>query len=206
MLKLSLYSVNNERDNIDKIYSMSQLLPIIIGYSIAQYIKRPNTTLTHAIEDMLHINLASYHTENRSKLNLIPRESYLKAAQIALLAYVQFVKGTESIEFDITNFNLKPIREYLLLVTKSDFPTPCLVKSESSNNIILTISPEDILTYLEYYNLLLDPIDIKNQNHIRIPIMPYTGPQYVKRSLSGHICDIAMTILESPLAKIIYES
>lgn len=164
MLKLNLYSVNNERDNIDKIYSMSQLLPIIIGYDIAQYIKRPNTTLTHAIEDMLHINLASYHTENRSKLNLIPRESYLKAAQIALLAYVQFVKGVNhaDLECNITDFKLKLVRKELLEITKSDFPTPCIVKSESGDNIILTISPEDILVYLEYYNLLMDPSDIRN--------------------------------------------
>lgn len=37
-------------------------------------------------------------------------------------------------------------------------------------------------------------------------MMPHTGPQYVKRSLSGHICDITMTILDSPLTNIIYES
>ena len=109
MLKLNLYFTG---DDYDKTYSMSQLLPIVIGY---HYVKRPNTTLTHAIEDMLHINLASYHTENLSKLNLIPRESYLKAAQIALLAYVQFVKGINNIdiEFDITNFKLKLVREEL---------------------------------------------------------------------------------------------
>ena len=180
----------------------------MIGYHIAHYVKRPNTTLTHAIEDMLHINLASYHTENRSKLNLIPKESYLKAARIALLAYVQFVKGINNIdiEFDITNFKLKLVREELLELTKSDFPSPCLVKSGSGNTIILELSSEDILTYLEYYNLLIDPSDIQKQNHITIPMMPYTGPQYVKRSLSGHICDITMTILDSPLANIIYES
>lgn len=205
MLKLNLYFAD---DDYDKIYSKSQLLPIIIGYHIAQYVKRPNTTLTHAIEDMLHINLASYHTENRSKLNLIPRESYLKAARIALLAYVQFVKGINNIdiEFDITNFKLKLVREELLELTKSDFPSPCLVKSGSGDTIILELSSEDILTYLEYYNLLIDPSDIQKQNHITIPMIPYTGPQYVKRSLSRHICDITMTILDSPLANIIYES
>jgi hypothetical protein len=205
MLKLNLYFTG---DDYDKIYSKSQLLPIVIGYHIAHYVKRPNTTLTHAIEDMLHINLASYHTENRSKLNLIPKESYLKAARIALLAYVQFVKGINNIdiEFDITNFKLKLVREELLELTKSDFPSPCLVKSGSGNTIILELSSEDILTYLEYYNLLIDPSDIQKQNHITIPMMPYTGPQYVKRSLSGHICDITMTILDSPLANIIYES
>lgn len=103
MLKLNLYFAG---DDYDKIYSKSQLLPIVIGYHIAHYVKRPNTTLTHAIEDMLHINLASYHTENRSKLNLIPRESYLKAARIALLAYVQFAKGIDHVdlEFDMTDF------------------------------------------------------------------------------------------------------
>jgi len=205
MLKLNLYFTG---DDYDKIYSKSQLLPIIIGYHIAQYVKRPNTTLTHAIEDMLHINLASYHTENRSKLNQIPRESCLKAAQIALLAYVQFVKGVDHVdlEFDVTDFKLKLVREELLELTKSDFPSPCLVKSESGDTIILELSPEDVLTYLEYYNLLLDPSDIQKQNHITIPMIPYTGPQYVKRSLSGHICDITMTILDSPLANIIYES
>lgn len=205
MLKLNLYFTG---DDYDKIYSKSQLLPIVIGYHIAHYVKRPNTTLTHAIEDMLHINLASYHTENRSKLNLIPKESYLKAARIALLAYVQFVKGINNIdiEFDITNFKLKLVREELLELTKSDFPSPCLVKSGSGNTIILELSSEDILTYLEYYNLLIDPSDIQKQNHITIPMMPYTGPQYVKQSLSGHICDITMTILDSPLANIIYES
>lgn len=205
MLKLNLYFAG---DDYDKIYSKSQLLPIIIGYHIAQYVKRPNTTLTHAIEDMLHINLASYHTENRSKLNQIPRESCLKAAQIALLAYVQFVKGVDHVdlEFDVTDFKLKLVREELLELTKSDFPSPCLVKSGSGDTIILELSPEDVLTYLEYYNLLLDPSDIQKQNHITIPMIPYTGPQYVKRSLSGHICDITMTILDSPLANIIYES
>lgn len=205
MLKLNLYFTG---DDYDKIYSKSQLLPIVIGYHIAHYVKRPNTTLTHAIEDMLHINLASYHTENRSKLNLIPRESYLKAARIALLAYVQFVKGINNIdiEFDITNFKLKLVREELLELTKSDFPSPCLVKSGSGDTIILELSSEDILTYLEYYNLLIDPSDIQKQNHITIPMIPYTGPQYVKRSLSRHICDITMTILDSPLANIIYES
>ena len=205
MLKLNLYFAG---DDYDKIYSKSQLLPIVIGYHIAHYVKRPNTTLTHAIEDMLHINLASYHTENRSKLNQIPRESCLKAAQIALLAYVQFVKGVDNIdiEFDITNFKLKLVREELLELTKSDFPSPCLVKSGSGDTIILELSSEDILTYLEYYNLLIDPSDIQKQNHITIPMMPYTGPQYVKRSLSCHICDITMTILDSPLANIIYES
>ena len=205
MLKLNLYFTG---DDYDKTYSMSQLLPIVIGYHIAHYVKRPNTTLTHAIEDMLHINLASYHTENLSKLNLIPRESYLKAAQIAVLAYVQFVKGINKIdiEFDITNFKLKLVREELLELTKSDFPSPCLVKSGSGDTIILELSSEDILTYLEYYNLLIDPSDIQKQNHITIPMIPYTGPQYVKRSLSRHICDITMTILDSPLANIIYES
>jgi hypothetical protein len=205
MLKLNLYFAG---DDYDKIYSKSQLLPIIIGYHIAQYVKRPNTTLTHAIEDMLHINLASYHTENRSKLNQIPRESCLKAARIALLAYVQFVKGVDHVdlEFDVTDFKLKLVREELLELTKSDFPSPCLVKSGSGDTIILELSPEDVLTYLEYYNLLLDPSDIQKQNHITIPMIPYTGPQYVKRSLSRHICDITMTILDSPLANIIYES
>lgn len=205
MLKLNLYFAG---DDYDKIYSKSQLLPIVIGYHIAQYVKRPNTTLTHAIEDMLHINLASYHTENRSKLNQIPRESYLKAAQIALLAYVQFAKGIDHVdlEFDMTDFKLKFVREELLELTNSDFPSPCLAKSGSGDTIILELSPEDVLTYLEYYNLLLDPSDIQKQNHIIIPMIPYTGPQYIKRSLSGHICDIAMTILDSPLAKIIYES
>lgn len=205
MLKLNLYFAG---DDYDKIYSKSQLLPIVIGYHIAQYVKRPNTTLTHAIEDMLHINLASYHTENRSKLNQIPRESYLKAAQIALLAYVQFVKGVDHVdlEFDVTDFKLKLVREELLELTKSDFPSPCLVKSGSGDTIILELSPEDVLTYLEYYNLLLDPSDTQNKNHITIPIEPYTGPQFVKRLLSRHVHNIPMTILDSPLAKIIYES
>ena len=205
MLKLNLYFTG---DDYDKIYSKSQLLPIVIGYHIAHYVKRPNTTLTHAIEDMLHINLASYHTENRSKLNLIPRESYLKAARIALLAYVQFAKGIDHVdlEFDMTDFNLKCVKEELLEITKSDFPSPCLVKSGSGDKILLTLSPEDILAYLEYYNLLLDPSGIQNKNNIIVPIEPYTGPQYVKRSLSGNICTITMTILDSPLAKIIYES
>ena len=205
MLKLNLYFAG---EDYDKIYSKSQLLPILIGYYIAHYVKRPNTTLTHAIEDMLHINLASYHTENRSKLNQIPRESYLKAAQIALLAYVQFVKGVDHVglEFDITDFKLKLVKEELLELTKSGFPSPCLVKSGSGDKILLTLSPEDILTYLEYYNLLLDPSGIQNKNNIMVPIEPYTGPQYVKRSLSGNICTITMTILDSPLANIIYES
>ena len=175
MLKLNLYFAG---DDYDKIYSKSQLLPIVIGYHIAHYVKRPNTTLTHAIEDMLHINLASYHTENRSKLNLIPRESYLKAARIALLAYVQFAKGIDHVdlEFDMTDFKLKCVREELLEITKSDFPSPCLVKSGSGDKILLT------------------------------PIEPYTGPQFVKRLLSRHVRNIPMTILESPLANIIYES
>ena len=80
------------------------------------------------------------------------------------------------------------------------------MKSGSGDTIILELSSEDILTYLEYYNLLIDPSDIQKQNHITIPMIPYTGPQYVKRSLSRHICDITMTILDSPLANIIYES
>lgn len=203
MLKLNLYTAC---DDSNKIYSMSQLLPIIIGYNIAHYIGRPHTTLTQAIMHMLHINIASYQTDNLSKLNLIPEESYSKATQIALSAYVQFVKGTDDIDFDITDFDLKPIKEYLSLVVDSGFPTPSIVKNQSGDTIILTLSPEDILAYLEYYNLLLDPCDHYIQNHITIPIEPYTGPQFVKRLLSGHVRNIPMTILDSPLAKIIYES
>ena len=154
---------------------------------------------------MLKLNLYTTCDES-NKLNLIPEESYSKAAQIALLAYVQFVKGRDNIDFDITNFNLKPIKEYLSLVVDSGLPAPSIVKNQSGDKILLTLSPEDILAYLEYYNLLLDPCDHYIQNYITIPIEPYTGPQFVKRLLSGHVRNIPMTILESPLAKIIYES
>ena len=191
MLKLNLYFAD---DDYDKIYSKSQLLPIIIGYHIAQYVKRPNTTLTHAIEDMLHINLASYHTENRSKLNLIPRESYLKAARIALLAYVQFVKGVDNIdiEFDITNFKLKLVREEI------DYKSTFNINDFNEHFQMMAawyIDVEDLTDFVNHPNEILRSVIASRGYDPHLEVLVHDENEYVRLEVARHGRDKDLDIL-----------